>query len=150
MQLSAKTTCHISRIRYRAPYDWDSILAFLAARAIPGVEHVDRNTYRRTIEIKGRTGSIEVEHLSREESLSVSIRFSEVRAHQEILGRVRRLFDLDADIETIEKHLSVDRHLGPWVIKHAGLRSPGGWDGFELAVRAVLGLSFPVRRGMGH
>jgi AraC family transcriptional regulator of adaptative response / DNA-3-methyladenine glycosylase II len=63
---------------------------------------------------------------------------------QEIVGRVRRLFDLGADIETIEEHLSLDPELAPWVRKHSGLRAPGGWDGFELAIRAVLGQQVSV------
>jgi AraC family transcriptional regulator of adaptative response / DNA-3-methyladenine glycosylase II len=58
---------------------------------------------------------------------------------------VRRLFDLGADIETIEEHLSLDHDLSPWVAQHPGLRAPGGWDGFELAVRAVLGQQVSVQ-----
>jgi AraC family transcriptional regulator, regulatory protein of adaptative response / DNA-3-methyladenine glycosylase II len=55
------------------------------------------------------------------------------------------LFDLGADIETIEEHLSLDKDLGPWVAKRPGLRAPGGWDGFELAVRAILGQQVSVQ-----
>lgn len=132
------------RIRYRAPYDWDSMLQFLRARAIPGVETVEDDVYKRTVEIGGRYGFIEVRHLPRKDSLSVTIHFPVVQALQEIVGRVRRLFDLGADIETIEEHLSLDPELGPWVRKHPGLRAPGGWDGFELAIRAVLGQQVSV------
>jgi AraC family transcriptional regulator of adaptative response / DNA-3-methyladenine glycosylase II len=132
------------RLRYRAPYDWDAMLAFLQARAIDGLEIVANGTYARTVEIAGKTGSIEVSHLPRQQSLSVAIRFPEVRALPAIVGRVRRVFDLGADIETIDIHLSRDPLLAPLIAERPGLRAPGGWDGFELAVRAVLGQQITV------
>jgi AraC family transcriptional regulator of adaptative response / DNA-3-methyladenine glycosylase II len=135
----------VFRIRYRAPYDWDSMLQFLRARAIPGIEAVEDGVYKRTVEISGKFGFIEVTHLPRKDSLSVTIYFPTVQALQEIVNRVRRLFDLGADIETIDQHLSLDAELDPWVRKRPGLRAPGGWDGFELAVRAVLGQQVSVQ-----
>ncbi len=135
----------VFRIRYRAPYDWDSMLEFLRARAIPGIETVEDSIYKRTVEIGGRRGFIEVKHLPFKDSLCVTIHFPAVQAMQEIVNRVRRLFDLGADIETIDEHLSLDMDLGSWVAKRPGLRAPGGWDGFELAVRAVLGQQVSVQ-----
>ncbi|MDQ1694095.1 MAG: AraC family transcriptional regulator [Acidobacteriaceae bacterium] len=132
------------QLRYRPPYDWNSMLAFLQARAIPGLEVVDNGTYARTVEIDGLSGSVEVSHLPRKQSLSVSIRFPEVRALPSIVSRVRRLFDLGADIETIDEHLSRDPLLATLVAERPGLRAPGGWDGFELAVRAILGQQITV------
>jgi AraC family transcriptional regulator of adaptative response / DNA-3-methyladenine glycosylase II len=137
------------RLRYRSPYAWESILAFLEARAIPGLEIVDRGKYARTIEIDGRMGSIEVSDLPRHQSLSVTIRFPEVKALPAIVSRVRRLFDLGADIETIDGHLSRDPLLAPLVAERPGLRAPGGWDGFELAVRAILGQQITVAAARG-
>jgi AraC family transcriptional regulator, regulatory protein of adaptative response / DNA-3-methyladenine glycosylase II len=132
------------RLRYRPPYDWDSILDFLRARAIPGVEIVGGERYLRTVEVDGRMGSIEVTHLPDRQSLGVSIRFPDVRSLPSIVARVRRLFDLGADIETIDDHLSGDPVLAPLVAQRPGLRAPGGWDGFEIAVRAVLGQQISV------
>jgi AraC family transcriptional regulator of adaptative response / DNA-3-methyladenine glycosylase II len=132
------------RLRYRPPYDWESMLVFLRARAIPGVELVEGNRYLRTVEIEGAMGSIEVAHLPDRQSLNVSIRFPDVRLFPAIVARVRRLFDLGADIETIDRHLSVDPVLAPLVAMRPGLRAPGGWDGFEIAVRAVLGQQITV------
>jgi AraC family transcriptional regulator of adaptative response / DNA-3-methyladenine glycosylase II len=86
-----------------------------------------------------------VKHLSREDSLCLTIHFPAVQSLQEIVNRVRRLFDLGADIETIDEHLLLDKELGPWVAKRPGLRAPGGWDGFELAVRAILGQQVSVQ-----
>jgi AraC family transcriptional regulator of adaptative response / DNA-3-methyladenine glycosylase II len=134
----------VLRLRYRAPYDWDSMLSFLRARAISGVEVVDDQRYLRTVEIDGGLGSIEVTHLPDRKSLGVKIRFPEVKSLPAIVGRVRRLFDLGADIETIDDHLSVDPVLALLVAQRPGLRAPGGWDGFEIAVRAVLGQQISV------
>jgi AraC family transcriptional regulator, regulatory protein of adaptative response / DNA-3-methyladenine glycosylase II len=132
------------RLRYRPPYDWDSMLAFLRARAIPGVEIVENGSYLRTIGIDGLTGNVQVSHLPARESLAVTIRFPRVQTLPAIIGRVRRLFDLGADIETIDAHLSQDRRLAPFIAQRPGLRAPGGWDGFELAVRAILGQQVTV------
>jgi AraC family transcriptional regulator of adaptative response / DNA-3-methyladenine glycosylase II len=74
----------------------------------------------------------------------VTIWFPNVQALPEIVTRVRRVFDVGADIETIEEHLSLDPVMAPLVARHPGLRAPGGWDGFELAVRAVLGQQITV------
>lgn len=132
------------RLRYRPPYDWESMLAFLQARAITGIEIVQDGRYLRTVEINGAIGSIAVEHRPTRDSLSVRICFPDVRALPAIVARVRRLFDLGADIGTIGTHLSGDPVLAPLLAKHPGLRAPGGWDGFEIAVRAVLGQQISV------
>ena len=132
------------RLRYRPPYDWDSMLGFLRARAIPGVEIVENGRYLRTIGMDGFTGSVEVTHLPQRESLCVTIRFPRVQSLPAIISRMRRLFDLGADIETIDAHLSLDQSLAPLVAQRPGLRAPGGWDGFELAVRAILGQQISV------
>ena len=141
------------RLRYRPPYDWNSMLSFLRARAIPSVEVVEHNRYLRTVEIDGKMGSIEVTHLPDRQSLAVSIRFPDVRLLPAIVARVRRLFDLGADIETIDDHLSGDPALATLVAQRPGLRAPGAWDGFEIAVRAVLGQQITVvaaRKLAGH
>ena len=139
----------VLRLRYRPPYDWGSMLGFLRARAIPGVEVVDGERYLRTVEVDGATGSIEVTHLRERQSLGVKIRFLDVRPLPAIVSRVRRLFDLGADIETIDDHLSGDPALAPLVAKRPGLRAPGGWDGFEIAIRAVLGQQITVVAARG-
>ena len=137
------------RIRYRPPYDWDSMLAYLAARAVPGVELVENGAYHRTLGIGGFAGGVRVTHLARRQSLEVRIRFPNVRALPAIVARVRRLFDTGADIETIGEHLSRDALLRPLVRQRPGLRAPGGWEGFELAVRAILGQQISVSAARG-
>ena len=132
------------RLRYRRPYDWQSMLAYLQARAIPGIEVVEHGSYHRTVEIDGCVGSVRVDHVPSHDSLGVTIRFSDVRALPAIVTRVRRLFDTGADIVTIDEHLSRDPLLAPLIAQRPGLRAPGGWDGFELAVRAILGQQVTV------
>jgi AraC family transcriptional regulator, regulatory protein of adaptative response / DNA-3-methyladenine glycosylase II len=126
------------RLRYRPPYDWEYMLAYLRMRLIAGVELIEGERYFRTVEVNGKLGSIEVSHLPERESLAVRICFPDVRLLPAIVARVRRLFDLGADIGMIGDHLSADPTLAPLVALRPGLRAPGGWDGFETAVRAVL------------
>jgi AraC family transcriptional regulator of adaptative response / DNA-3-methyladenine glycosylase II len=81
--------------------------------------------------------------------LKTTIRFPNLKNLPAIIARVRRLFDLAADPLAIDAHLSQDPVLAPLVAARPGLRVPGAWDGFELAVRAILGqqITVPRRRG---
>jgi AraC family transcriptional regulator of adaptative response / DNA-3-methyladenine glycosylase II len=131
------------RLAYRPPYDWDAMLSFLAARAIPGVEMVAGNTYRRSIAIGGQCGVISVAPSDRNR-VNVAIRFPDMAALSRIIARVRRVFDLAADPDAIGAHLALDPALAPLVAARPGLRVPGAWDGFELAVRAIFGQQITV------
>jgi AraC family transcriptional regulator of adaptative response / DNA-3-methyladenine glycosylase II len=135
------------RLRYRPPYDWPAMLAFLRTRAVEGVERVTGDTYCRTVLQDGEAGTVEISHLPECESLGVTIRFPSVRALPAIVTRIRRVFDLGADVTTIGAHLAQDPLLAPLIAERPGLRAPGGWDGFELAVRAVLGQQVTVEAG---
>jgi AraC family transcriptional regulator of adaptative response / DNA-3-methyladenine glycosylase II len=117
------------RLRYRPPYDWYSMVGYLRARAIPGVEIVENESYRRTVDVDGFIGSVEVRHLPQKHSLGVAIRFPNVHCLPMIVTRVRRLFDFGADIETIDAHLSRDPLLAPTNCATAWLTS-AGWMGW--------------------
>lgn len=132
------------RLRYRPPYDWPAMLSFLRARAIDGVEKINGDIYCRTVLQEGQVGTVEIAHLPERESLNVTIRFPSVRALPAIVARVRRVFDLGADVATIGAHLAQDPLLAPLIAERPGLRAPGGWDGFELAIRAILGQQVTV------
>jgi AraC family transcriptional regulator of adaptative response / DNA-3-methyladenine glycosylase II len=132
------------RLSYKPPYDWQAILSHLEARAVEGVECVRDGSYFRTLEHGGETGTVEVVHLPEKRSLRATIRFPAVRALASFVNRIRRVFDLGADVTTIGKHLARDPMLAPLVAKRPGLRTPGAWDGFEVAVRAVLGQQVSV------
>ncbi len=137
------------RLRYRPPYDWAAMLAHLAARSIAGVEQVTGECYARTLSLEGLLGTVLVRHEPERNNLAVTVRYPCVRALPAILARVGRVFDVGADIETIGAHLSRDPFLGRLVAQRPGLRAPGGWDGFELGVRAVLGQQVTVVAARG-
>lgn len=136
---------YLFRLRYRIPLDWEGMLGFLRQRAIPGVECVDQGSYRRTIALNGCQGTIQASLDQTASAVAVRIRFADPRWLFLIVERVRRLFDLNADPFDIEAHLSADPVLGILLAQHAGLRVPGCWDGFELAVRAILGQQVTVK-----
>jgi AraC family transcriptional regulator, regulatory protein of adaptative response / DNA-3-methyladenine glycosylase II len=132
-------------ISYRPPYDWEHILSHLQARAIDGVEQIISETYRRTFSFEGNAGTVDVSNDPVRRGLNAKIRFPSVCALAPVLLRLRRLFDVYADTSAIENHLSNDKQLAKLIEKRPGLRVPGAWDGFELAVRAVLGQQITVR-----
>lgn len=131
-------------LSYRPPFDWEALMAFLAARATPGVEDVRASRYRRTIAIDGSTGTLEVSHAATRPAIDLEVRFPDSRPLLMIVERVRRMFDLGADPAVIAEHLGNDPLLGPVMKRHPGLRVPGAWDGFELSVRAILGQQVSV------
>jgi len=145
---AADPECYRFRLAYRPPYDWDAILAFLAARATPGVESVDLSgdrRYRRTISAGGGHGSIDVAHCESGAALMLEVRFPDPRALLFIVERVKAMFDLGADPAIIAEQLGGDPLLRAALARHPGIRTPGAWDGFELAVRAILGQQIAVR-----
>lgn len=135
-------------LRYRPPYEWPAMLAFLEARAIAGVEAVVGNVYTRTIEIDQVHGTLSIGP-SGVDALRMTVQFSKLSTLPTIIARVRRVFDLAADPRAIGRHLAEDRMLARLVAERPGLRVPGAWDGFELAVRAVLGQQITVRAAAG-
>jgi AraC family transcriptional regulator, regulatory protein of adaptative response / DNA-3-methyladenine glycosylase II len=124
---------------YRVPFDWSCLIRFLGPRATPGVEAVEDRIYRRTIEIDGSVGTIEVWDEPDQARLAMRVRLPKYDCLMQVVQRACRLFDLGADALHIGRHLGRDRTLAALIAKHPGLRLPGAWDGFELAVRAVLG-----------
>jgi AraC family transcriptional regulator of adaptative response / DNA-3-methyladenine glycosylase II len=138
----------IIRLPYRPPYDWAAVVAFLKARAIRGIEAVSSDRYVRTIAIEGVHGVVSVEPASGH-ALQAAIRFPRLAALPAIIDRLRRVFDLGADPEGIDAHLAEDPTLAPLVAARPGLRVPGAWDGFELAIRAILGQQITVRGAVG-
>lgn len=127
-------------LAYEPPYDWSGLLRFFAARAIPGVDQVEGDTYRRTFLLSRNQGW-----------LSIAAAYGELRA--EFIGgksadlvatKLRRLFDLDAPGKQIAAHLRRDETLKHALKKRPGLRVPGVWNPFELGIRAILGQQVSV------
>jgi AraC family transcriptional regulator, regulatory protein of adaptative response / DNA-3-methyladenine glycosylase II len=137
-------------LSYVPPYDWAAIQRFFAARAIPRVEAVDDDRYSRTIEIDDARGTIAVSpSRTKRDALTLTIRFPAVAALPAIVARVRRMFDLDADVRIIRATLERDPRLARLIAERPGLRVPGAWDPFELAVRAILGQQITVGAARG-
>jgi len=124
-------------LRYHPPYDWPSMLAGLRAQALPGVECVDGERYRRGIRLGDLAGSIEVAHDARAGCLRLGVRFPDLRLLPEIVARATRLFDVGADIAAIGAVLAREPLLAPLVASRPGLRVAGVWDPFEATVGAA-------------
>jgi AraC family transcriptional regulator of adaptative response / DNA-3-methyladenine glycosylase II len=136
------------KLPYRPPYDFDSMLAFLARRATPGIELVDAGRYERNIRVGARTGEetgrIIVTHEPQQRALLCDIRLGSSKHLMGVVEKVRRMFDLNADPLEIGACLSRDADLAPLVAANPGLRIPGAWDAFEVLVRAIVGQQISV------
>jgi AraC family transcriptional regulator of adaptative response / DNA-3-methyladenine glycosylase II len=132
------------RLPYRPPLDWHSLLQFFAARVTPGVEAVRDGRYQRTVALAGAVGTITVEAAEDAHALLMRVRLPESAALLELVERVRRVFDLDADPMQIDEHLKRSALLKDLVAAAPGTRLPGAWDPFELAVRGILGQQVTV------
>lgn len=135
------------RLPYRRPADLGGLLAFLAARAVPGVEEVVRGTYRRSMVLPH--GAAIAELTPADGFVGTTLRLADHRDLAAAVARCRRVFDLDADTAAIDAALAADPLLGAEVARAPGVRVPGVVDGFELAVRAVLGQQISVAAARG-
>ncbi len=133
------------RLDYRPPLDWEALLGFLAARATPGVEQVRGGEYQRVVSLGALRGFVAVGADRERAALRARVSPSLAPALMELVARLRALFDLDAQPLAIAEHLRAQPELAALVRRHPGLRVPGAFDGFELAVRAVLGQQVSVR-----
>lgn len=137
----------VVRLPFRPPLHWTAIIDFLKRRATPGVEVVEDGAYRRTIQVNGVAGVIELRPATDPGGSHLLLHVGLPR-HEELLHvveRARRIFDLDADPLQISSQLQRSPQLAALVRRMPGLRVPGAWDAFELAVRAVLGQQVTVR-----
>jgi AraC family transcriptional regulator, regulatory protein of adaptative response / DNA-3-methyladenine glycosylase II len=132
------------RLAYRPPLAFDTMLAFLAKRAIPGIERVTANGYERVFGPADSSARIRVTAAREKPELRLEISGTDPRGIPDIVRRVRRIFDLDADIHAAHTILCEDPLLAAGIRRCPGLRVPGGWDGFEVMVRAVLGQQVTV------
>jgi len=132
------------RLAYRPPLDFSLMLAFLAKRAVPGIEHVTATSYERVLGPVDRSTWIRVTADPVKPELKLEISDTDPRMIHEIVQKTRRLFDLDADLQSVHQVLMASDLLKKAIKRRPGLRVPGSWDGFELAVRAVLGQQISV------
>lgn len=132
-------------LAYRPPYDWQGVLDFLAYRALKGVEWVTDSSYARTVHLGKAKGWIHITRSKQRNTLALEFSNSLEGVLPTLLTRVRDLFDLDARIDVISRHLSQDKRLAPLVKRTAGIRVPGAFNGFELGLRAILGQQVTVK-----
>jgi AraC family transcriptional regulator of adaptative response / DNA-3-methyladenine glycosylase II len=126
------------RLTFRGPLDWCSLVSYLAARAIPGVEYVAGETYRRTIIVDGDPGVLELSP-GGDDHLVLVIHLPHWEGLVHLVARARRIANLDFDLEEAAAHLSGDSIIGPLLRARPGLRPPGTWDPFEAGVRVIIG-----------
>jgi DNA-3-methyladenine glycosylase II len=128
------------------PFDWDSMLDFLRIRATPGVEIVTESAYIRTIGDAGPRQTVSVTYDTSGPGLQVS--YTSAACEGEIVAaRVRRIFQPGVRTAPIVAFLGRDRRLSALVARQPGLRVPGGWSAFEIAMRAILGQQVSVAAG---
>ena len=134
----------VLRLAYRPPYQWEHLLRYLSGRAIAGVEAVQEGAYLRSVRLGGVEGWLRVTHAAQRQQLALEVSASLATQLMPLLARVRNQFDLDANPAVIEAQLKRDALLAARIEAMPGLRVPGAFDPFELAVRAVLGQQVSV------
>lgn len=143
----SSTSAITLRLPFYPPYNWTTLVRFLAARLIKGVEVVGENYeyYRRTICLEGTVGMIEVRPAQADQNyLLATVYFPKVALLGQIVERLRTVFDLNCNPSRIAAHFENDAYLGNTVKRLPGLRLPGAWDKFETSVRAILGQQISV------
>jgi AraC family transcriptional regulator of adaptative response / DNA-3-methyladenine glycosylase II len=130
------------RLPYRGPMDLSATLGFLGSRAIPNVEVAESDGFTRVLRAPG--GPARITLSAGEGAVGCRVALTDQRDLVLVVSRVRRLLDLDADPCAVDVQLGADPGLAPLVAKHPGLRAPGAVDGFEMAVRAVVGQQISV------
>lgn len=135
----------VLQLAYRPPLEWNALRHFLVTRGAAGVECADGHRYLRTVELNGKRGWIIATPVADRPALQVEVAVELLPVLTPLLARLRRLFDLDANPSVIEEQLRADPRMRPLLKQRPGLRVPGAFDGFELALRAVLGQQVSVK-----
>ncbi|MEM9103265.1 MAG: AlkA N-terminal domain-containing protein [Pseudomonadota bacterium] len=131
-------------IRYRPPFDWNKLLNFFKQRALFAMEEVNNGVYQRLFTYKGISGWLKASKVDGYK-IRIDFKLEKPAPMLDFNTRVREMFDLDADPMMIEHDLRQDKKLSFLLKEHSGLRIPGSWDRFELAVRAIIGQKISVK-----
>jgi AraC family transcriptional regulator of adaptative response / DNA-3-methyladenine glycosylase II len=145
MPSKQRATAPTVDLPYIAPLDWPRLLRFLSARSVKGVEAVHDDAYLRTVRIGEHSGWIRVRDEPARGALALEIAPELAPILPSLRERLENLFDLHARPDIIGAHFARDPILGPAIAARPGLRVPGAFDGFELAVRAILGQQITVK-----
>ncbi|HCU50943.1 MAG TPA: DNA-3-methyladenine glycosylase, partial [Micromonosporaceae bacterium] len=130
------------KLSYRAPLDAETLFEFLGARSIPGIESYQDGQYRRTLRLPHGPGTVTLS--SADDHIAATISLTDVRDLTPAVARCRRLLDLDADPTAVDAALAADSALADSIENHPGVRLPRAVDGFEAAVRAIVGQQISV------
>ncbi len=145
MPTTLKPNTQTLRVSYDGAFDWPRTLAWFGGRAAGGMEVVVAGgRYERTVRLHGGAGVMSISRMPNGASLQVTLRLPGARRASNIEDRVRRMFGLDVDIAAVDAALARDPLLAPLVAARPGIRVPGAWDGYEFAVRAILGQQISV------
>jgi AraC family transcriptional regulator of adaptative response / DNA-3-methyladenine glycosylase II len=134
----------VLHLAYRPPYPWQTVLSYLGARATRGVEQIEGARYRRSFRLADSAGWLEVWAVPERNELRARIHHAGDLILIRLVERLRAIFDLEADPQEIACGLRHDRDLRRALRCLPGVRLPGAWDGFEVAVRAILGQQVTV------
>lgn len=132
------------KLPFSPPYNWAALIRFFISRVTPGLESITIESYRRTISLDGHHGVVEIYPVAGQNYLIANIYFPKVSLLTQIVERLRQMFDLSANITEISAHFQRDPILARITTLQPGLRIPGAWDNFELAVRAIVGQQVSV------
>lgn len=130
---------NVLRLTYQPPFDWEAMLMFFRIRGVEGIEQIEGEVYRRTIRHGEEFGTVEVTNGAAQHTLVAKFNLPSGQIPKDASVRLRRMFDLAADVKTIGEYLSRDATLAPLAALRPAMRVPGGWDNFEVAIRTVNG-----------
>jgi len=130
---------------YRPPFDWPLMLSFLRHRQMSNVEQVTEQSYARVFQIDEIQGWLEVTHHKSKQALVLQVHMSDYKCLSQVINNVKRMFDLDADMNAIHNQLKQNPLLAKVISTYPGLRLPGCWDIFEFSIRAILGQQISVK-----
>jgi AraC family transcriptional regulator of adaptative response / DNA-3-methyladenine glycosylase II len=130
---------------YKAPFDWPLMLSFFHSRKMTNIEDISTKHYFRTLELDDCRGWIKVTHHQDKSALNLTVKLSDYSYLHQIITRVRRMFDLDADMQLIHQQLVKQPKLASVIEQFPGLRLPGCWDIFEFSIRAILGQQISIK-----
>jgi len=136
---------NILLLNFQGPLNWQKMLAYYRLRAIKNLEVVDQSCYERYFEINATQGWFKAQ--CEDKRLRVEFEMEDVRQLWQLVLNLRRMFDLDTDIQHIEKHLS---DLQPGFIRNHGIRIPGTWDIWEAGIRAILGQQVSIKAAVAQ
>jgi len=133
-------------LSYRPPLEWGALLSFLKARGPVGVVHIEDGIYARTVRAPdGCAATISARLLPEKNAVEVRVPAALAPVLTDVVRRIRHQFDLDASPDSLREALGSDPQIGASVREAPGLRVPGAFDGFEVAIRAILGQQISVK-----